>query len=127
MNRAQFIQHLEDGLPATVGVREITGKVPVIVTIAEGDDGIFYTRYGLMMAGPLMAALVVLKLKLSNIPVRYIDRIKGGEPCGKVLEGMDRAGYVIDFGRSIKSSARISWEGAIVGEADEIFTEGLFK
>ena len=127
MNRAEFIQHLEDGLPATVAVREITGHVPVIVTIAEGDDGIFYTRYGLMMAGPVMAALVVLKLKLSNVPVRYIDRIKAGEPCGKVLEGMERAGYVIDFGRSIKSSARLQWEGAIVGEADEIFTEGLFK
>lgn len=127
MNRKDFIQHLEDGLPATVAVREVTGRIPQVVTIAEGDDGIFYVRYGLMMAGPLMAALVVLKIKTATIPPEYLDRIKNGEPCGGVLEGMARAGYVIDFGRSIKSSARLQWEGAIVGEADEIFTEGLFK
>jgi hypothetical protein len=127
VNRADFIQHLEDGLPATIGVREITGRVPQIVTIAEGDDGIFYTRYGIMMAGPVMAALVILQVKIDEIPERYLKRIKNGEPFGKVLEGMKRIGFVLDYGTSIKCSARLDWEGVIVGQADEIFTEGLFK
>jgi hypothetical protein len=126
MNRKEFIQHLEDGLPATIAVRAVTGNNPQIVTIAEGDDAGFYTRYGIMMAGPVMAALVILTLKIDEIPDKYLARIRAGEPCGKVLPGMKRMGFVLDYGHSIKCSARLDWNRAIVGQADEIFTKGLF-
>jgi hypothetical protein len=127
MNRDQFIQHLENGLPATKAVRAITGHTPAIVTIAEGDDGRYYRRYGIMMAGPVMAALVVLEINVLLVPPVSVDRIRAGEPCGLVLKGMIRNGYVQSYGITIRSGARLSWNDEIVGSADEIFTESLFS
>jgi hypothetical protein len=127
MNRDQFIQHIEDGLPATKAVREITGHAPVISTIAECDDGRYYVRYGIMMAGPIMAALVILSINVVLVPRGHVDRIKSGEPCGQVLNGMTRIGYVQSCGLAVRSGARLRWNDTIVGEADEIFTESLFS
>jgi hypothetical protein len=127
MNRDQFIKHLTDGFPATEAVQRITGYKPVIVTIAEGDDGVSYRRYAIMMAGPIMAALVILEINVAMIPDDYMKRIKTGEPCGSVLKGMTRVGFVQDLGMAVRSGARLMWHDNIVGEASEIFTEGLFK
>jgi hypothetical protein len=126
MNRDQFIRHIEDGLPATEAVREITGHAPRIETIAECDDGRYFIRYGIMMAGHQMAALVILNINVILVPREYVDRIKSGEPCGQVLKGMTRIGYVQSCGLAVRSGARLRWNDTIVGEADEIFTEGLF-
>jgi hypothetical protein len=127
VNRNQFIGHIESGLPATKAVREMTGHTPVIATVAEGDDGRFYTRYAIMMAGQTMAALVILSINTDLVPCELVDRIKAGEPCGLVLRGMTRSGYVQDLGKAVRSGARLLWNETIVGEADEIFTESLFK
>jgi hypothetical protein len=126
MNRDQFISHLEAGLPATVAVLAITGHRPAITTIADGDDGRYYIRYGIMMAGPVMAALVILSINVALVPRKYVDRIKSGEPCGHVLTGMTRIGYVQSCGLAVRSGARLRWNDTIVGEADEIFTGSLF-
>jgi hypothetical protein len=127
MNRDQFIKHLKAGFPATEAVQRITGYKPVIVTIAEGDDGRYYHRYAIMMAGPVMAALVILEINVATIPIDYMERMKTGEPCGSVLKGMTRVGFVQDLGMAVRCGAKLQWHGDIVGEASEIFTEGLFK
>lgn len=132
MNRDEFIEHLRAGKSATEAVRKITGEDPYIVTIASIEDDTDYTRYGVMMAGSLMAALVILRIYIPAIPPSLLDRIRTGEPCGDVLSGIRRFGSVIPYPGAIQARGRLHWAGPDekprpVGMAQEIFTGSLFN
>jgi hypothetical protein len=127
VDRQEFIAHLRAGRPATEGVRQITGVVPEIVTIASLDEKDVYIRYGVMMAGPLMAAIVILRLYPETIPEELMTRIKEGESCGAVLTGMERRGRATGRGLAVQAFGSIIWKGKCVGSAIEVFTESLFK
>lgn len=127
VTREEFMDYLAAGNPATTAVHVITGHKPFIVTLGEVDDGSFYIRYGVMMAGDIMAALVILKVSICLIPSASLDRIRAGEPAGAVLKGMMRNGFVEEAGVAVRSGAHLVLGDAIIGTADEIFTESLFS
>jgi hypothetical protein len=128
MNRVEFITHLKSGKPATAAVQEITGHKPEIVTIAELDSGNYYMRYGLMMTGGTMAALVILILYPSHISKDDMNRIRSGEPAGAVLVNMQRHQESIkSFSKAVRSTAVMTVRGESVGYVQEIFTESLFN
>jgi hypothetical protein len=127
MDRQDFIDHLMDGKPATVAVKRITGYKPQIVTIASHDGKDVYVRYGVMMSGPIMAAIVVLTLYPDLIDEELMGRIKMGEPCGSVLKGLKRRGRVVQYGIAVQGMASLIYEGKCVGSAVEVFTESLFN
>jgi hypothetical protein len=127
VDRQEFIAHLRAGHPATDGVRQITGIPPEIVTIASLDETDVYIRYGVMMAGPLMAAITILRLYPETIPAGLMARIKDGEPCGAVLTGMERRGRTRGRGLAVQAFGSLTWNGKCVGSAIEVFTESLFK
>jgi hypothetical protein len=125
MNQEEFIAHIRGGQPVTEAIRKATGHDPYIQAIAATEDGTDYTRYGVMIAGDLLAALVILQLYVPAIPARYLDRIRTGEPCGAVLQGMRRYGSVTPHIGSIQANGRLHWRRKPVGRAQEIFTTGL--
>jgi hypothetical protein len=127
VNRTEFMAHLRAGRPATEAVRQITGVTPEIVTIASFDQKDLYVRYGVMMAGPLMAAIVILRLYPETIPEDLMDRIKAGEACGAVLTDMTRRGRASGHGMAVRSIGSLVWNGKCVGSAIEVFTESLLK
>lgn len=127
MNRSEFIEHLRSGQPATIAVQEITGHKPEVVTIADLDDETHYTRYGIMIAGKDMVALVILQLYGAKVPAHLLARIREGEPAGLVLDGMERqATFTTDYPQAIRAGALLSRYGRAIGRADEIFTQSLF-
>jgi hypothetical protein len=125
--RNNFIAQLRDGRSATLAVQEITGVMPEIVTIASHDDPVMYIRYGVMMAGPMMAAITILKLDQHSIPSELMERIKNGEPCGGVLGELSRRCAVIEHGIAVHAMASLAWYGTFIGNAQEVFTESLLK
>lgn len=127
MTRDEFMTHIRSGRPATEAVFNITGLNPYIITIADTEDRSQYTRYGIMMAGNAMAALVVLSLDTWQIPGALMERIRDGEPAGAVLVGMKRRGWVTPYPRAIRSRAALIYNAGHIGHADEIFTESLFR
>jgi hypothetical protein len=127
MDRQEFIEHLRDGKPATVAVAKITGHKPQMVTVASHDGKEVYVRYGVMMAGNVMAAIAVLTLYPESIDDELMQRIKDGEPCGAVLKGMKRRGRVVQYGVAIQAIASLIYDGKCVGRAVEVFTESLFN
>ena len=56
MNRDDFLAHLRAGNSATLGVKQVTGIMPFIVTLASYDEEHYYQRWGVMMSGDLFAA-----------------------------------------------------------------------
>jgi acyl-[acyl carrier protein]--UDP-N-acetylglucosamine O-acyltransferase len=126
MNRDQFIEHIRSGQPATVAVREITGHTPEIVTIADLEDTHSYVRYGIMMAGTAMVALVILQLDVRKVPDHLLARIREGEPAGLVLDGMRRQTFTTPYPQAIRAGALLIRHGRTIGRADEIFTQSLF-
>lgn len=127
MNRDQFTRHLQDGKPATEAVRLVTGHEPEVVTLADYlDNSGHYHRYGIMMAGPVMAALVVLWLDASQVPRQALDRVVAGEPLGAVIPGLERKGYITPYPVAVQSGAYLFSNGTQIGYAEEIFTASLF-
>lgn len=126
MNREEFMEHLRAGRPATVAVKEITGIRPRIVTIADLENELTYKRYGVMMAGKKMVAIVVLELTVKQVPAAFLDRVKEGEPAGLVFAGMKRENFAYEYPRAIRAWALLFWSERCIGRADEIFTESLF-
>lgn len=126
MNRDQFTRHLQDGKPATEAVRLATGLPPEIVTLADYREGGYYHRFGVMMAGPVMAALVVLRLETCHVPLEVLDQIRGGTPLGTAIGGLERKGFVTPYPAAIRSGAYLFSHGTQIGYAEEIFTASLF-
>jgi hypothetical protein len=127
MNRDEFIEHIRSGQPATHAVAEITGHTPEVVTIANLEDEDQYIRYGVMMAGKAMVALVILQLYVSKIPADLLARIRNGEPAGLVLDGMRRTTFTTPYPQAIRAGALLHRRGRTIGRADEIFTQSLFR
>jgi acyl-[acyl carrier protein]--UDP-N-acetylglucosamine O-acyltransferase len=126
MNRDEFIEHIRSGQPATFAVAEITGHTPEVVTIADLEDEHQYVRYGVMMAGTAMVALVILQLDVRKIPAHLLARIREGEPAGLVLDGMRRQTFTTAYPQAIRAGALLTRHGRGIGRADEIFTQSLF-
>ena len=127
MNRDEFIEHIRSGQPATLAVAEITGHTPEIVTVADLEDDYQYVRYGIMMAGKDMVALVILQLDVPKIPADLLARIRDGEPAGLVLDGMRWQTFTIPYPQAIRAGALLYRQGRTIGRADEIFTQSLFR
>jgi hypothetical protein len=126
VNREQFLEHLRSGEPITKAVQELAGVRPEIMTIAEESNSTRYVRYGLMMTGDMIAALVTLQVDADRIPSHLLAAIKSGEPIGLVLDHMKRIGnLVLPFPRGIRTSGALWWDGQTIGEAQEIFTVSL--
>jgi len=127
MNRQEFIAHLRDGKPATLAVQEITGIMPEIVTIASWNLLGQYIRKGVMVAGPLMAAIVSIELHTDSIDPALMNRIISGEPTGAVLEGMTRNCRVVEREIAVQAFAGLVYQGQCIGNCVEVFTESLFQ
>jgi len=129
MDRDGFLAHLRAGETATSGVEAITGIKPEIVTIASWDILGQYIRKGVMVAGPLMAAIVSIELLADedSIEPELMARIKSGEPTGAVLSGMGRRCRVVERGLAIQAFANLIYKGHTIGNCVEVFTETLFR
>jgi hypothetical protein len=127
IDKSSFADYLKSGQSATAAIQAATGIMPNIVTIAELDADI-YIRYGVMMAGDTLVALVTLTIFKVNVRPDWLERIKSGEPAGAVLEGMVRWDTEVEeFDKAIRSSATMAVDDRVVGSVQEIFTESLFK
>jgi hypothetical protein len=126
MDKPTFITYLHNGGLATQAVRLVTGQDTEIVTLASLDEEDSYVRYGIMMAGSTMAALIVLQLQPQLVGAEYMTRIKAGEPVGAVVPGMMRKGAVEEFPQAVRASASLWREGILIGYVEEIFTASLF-
>lgn len=117
-----FVAYLREGNPATIGVRKITGIDPTIVTVADYFSHRKFVRYGIMMCGTVMAAIVILELDAYKVSSNLLDRIRNGEPAGAVLDGLARRCYASYHNGSIQSGATLYWQEHIIGKAQEVFT-----
>lgn len=126
MDRKGFIAHLRAGGKATDGIRAITGAEPFIVTIAEFDQNP-YIRYGVTLAGGILAALVTLSVSTTNLSADELQRIKDGEPIGGVIPDITRKGSVDEYTIAVRAVANLKRGTRIIGYVEEIFTHSLFE
>jgi hypothetical protein len=126
VNKTDFEKCLRAEILATDLIQGLTNIKPNIVTIAE-TEGALYTRFGIMMAGDKMCALVILSIYPYRVGQDNMERIRDGEPAGAVLKGMKRhQGNVKVHAKSIESYATLELDGMEIGIAQEIFTESMF-